>query len=170
VHNADGSKLNPRAREAHWLRFDVDVKVHRVYWPGPGNVGVERNIYFTTSAQLEGEEEDLPAKGNEQTDAPPSPSTSQAPDTPSTPAQASADTGQPEKHRESLTPLHRSTRTRKPSRIIHELQAGEGTTSTRGTTPQTTPDPPIPDLVTNEEEEEEEEEAGGAWIVVHGSP
>jgi hypothetical protein len=38
AHDADGSKLEPRAREARWLGFDVEMRAHRGYWPGPGNV------------------------------------------------------------------------------------------------------------------------------------
>jgi transposase InsO family protein len=170
VHSTDGSKLHARAREARWLGLDVDTKAHRVYWPGPGNVTVERNVYFGTSAQPEGEEEDLPVPGVEQTAAPPSPSISPSldtPNTPSTPAKTPTRAVQPELREELLTPLRRSTRIRKPSRIIRDAQSGEGTTSARGVLPQTTPHPPIPDLV---EAEEEEEEAGEAWAIVDGDP
>jgi hypothetical protein len=31
-----------------------------MYWPGPGNVTVERNIYFKSSAALEGEGLNIP--------------------------------------------------------------------------------------------------------------
>jgi hypothetical protein len=58
VHNASGSKLNIRACEARWLGLDIDTKAHQVFWPGMGNVTVERNVYFGASASLEGEEED----------------------------------------------------------------------------------------------------------------
>ena len=135
MHSTGGSKFHARAREARWLGLDVDAKAHRVYWPGPGNVTVERNIYFGTSAQLEGEEEDLPAEGSEQTAAPPSPSISSLPDTPGTPATIPTPVDQPVQREETLTqvpPLRRSTRNRKPSRIIRDLQSSEGTAPTRG--------------------------------------
>jgi transposase InsO family protein len=127
MHSTDVSKLHPRAREARWLGLDVDTKAHRVYWPGPGNVTVERNVYFGTSVQLEGEGENLPVAGNEPTDAPPSPSIPPLPDTPSTLSTAPKNTSQPQQQEETLTPLRRSTRIRKPSRIICDLQSGEGT-------------------------------------------
>jgi hypothetical protein len=61
VHNPDGSKLDVRARGARWLGFDVDARAYRVYWPGPGTVTVERNVYFATSALSKGEETLIPA-------------------------------------------------------------------------------------------------------------
>jgi hypothetical protein len=73
VHNATGSKLDAHTREARWLGLDVDAKAHRVYWPHTGTVGVERNVYFGTSAPLEGEEEDSPGAGNELAAEPPTP-------------------------------------------------------------------------------------------------
>ena len=76
VHNASRSKLNVRAREACWIRLDVDTKAHRVFWPSMGNVTVERNVYFGASASLEGEEDDLPGKSSEQTADPPTPTSS----------------------------------------------------------------------------------------------
>jgi hypothetical protein len=122
------------------------------------------------SAQLEGEEEDLPVPGIEQTAAPPSPSNSSSlntPSTPSTPAKTPTKVVQPELREELLTPLRRSIHIRKPSRIICDAQSGEGITSARGVLPQTIPHPPIPDLV---KAEEEEEEAGGVWAIVDGDP
>ena len=76
VHNASGSKLNVHAREARWLGLDVDMKAHRVFWPGMGNVTVERNVYFGASASLEGEEDDLSGKSSEQNADPPTPTSS----------------------------------------------------------------------------------------------
>ena len=159
--------MHARAREARWLGLDVDAKAHHVYWPGPGNVTVERNVYFGTSAQLEGEEEYLPVAGSEQAVAPPIPSTSlplDTPEKPDTSASAPAHVDEPKQHEEPLTQLRRSTRIRTPSRIIRDLQSGAGTTSMRSVSPQITPVPEMPDLV----EVEDEEEAGGVWTVVDG--
>src|SRR5712691_7622239 len=76
VHDPDVSKLDVHAREALWLGFDVDARAHRVFWPGPGNVTVERNVYFGTSAQFETMTLTLPGK---QSDVP---HTSSTPSTP----------------------------------------------------------------------------------------
>jgi hypothetical protein len=171
VHSTGGSKLHARAHEARWLGLDVDAKAHRVYWPGPGNVTVERNVYFGTSAQLEGEEEDLPAEGSEQTAVPPSPSIPPLPDTSSTPATIPTPVDQPVQREETLTqvpPLRRSTRNRKPSRIIRDLQSGEGTAPTRSTPSLPPINPDMPDLV--EADDEGEEEVGGVWTVHDGTP
>lgn len=172
VHSTDGSKLHPRAREARWLGLDTDAKAHRVYWPGPGNVTVERNVYFGTSAQLEGEKMYLPVAGSEQAVAPPIPSTISPPDMPDTTTSAPAHVDEPKQHKEPLTQvtqLRRSTRNRTPSRIIRDLQLGAGTTSMRNIPPQIESDPPMPALEEVDDDEEEGEEAGGAWIVVDGT-
>jgi len=68
VHDPDRSKLDVRAREARWLGFDVDAKIHRVLWSGPGTVSVERNVYFGTSAQFEGEETVIPLRTEQPVD------------------------------------------------------------------------------------------------------
>ena len=132
VHSTDGSKLHARAREARWLGLDVDAKAHRVYWPGLGNVTVEWNVYFGTSAQLKGEEEYLPVAGSKQAVAPPIPSTSlplDTPEKPDTSTSAPAHIDKPKQHEEPLTQLHRSTHIHTPSCIIRDLQSGAGTTS-----------------------------------------
>ena len=56
VHDTDGSKLDVRACEVRWLGFDVDAEAYRVYWLDLGTISVERNIYFGSAAQLEGEQ------------------------------------------------------------------------------------------------------------------
>src|SRR5260221_3532697 len=76
VHDLDVSKLDVHAREALWLGFDVDMRAHRVFWPGPGDVTVERNVYFGTSTQFETMIPTLPGK---QSDVPHTPSTPSTP-------------------------------------------------------------------------------------------
>ena len=95
-----------------------------------GNITVEQNVYFGTSAQLEGEEEDLPVMSSKQAAVPPNPSTASPPDPLEIPLPAPTD--QPKEHKVPLTPLRCSTRTCKPSHTICDLQAGEGTTSAQG--------------------------------------
>ena len=59
VHGPSGSKLNPHAREGHWIGIDEQSKGVRVYWPSHRAVTIERNIYFTPpqSPEFKGEEE-----------------------------------------------------------------------------------------------------------------
>ena len=174
VHNASGSKLNVRAREARWLGLDVDAKAHRVYWPGMGNVTVERNVYFGTSAQLEGEEEDSPGAGIEQAADPTTPTSStpidssDQPDPPSLTEiddEEDEDEPEPEPEQPKAPALRRSSRLRKPSRILRDLQSGEGVTSTRSAPPRSVPPPQIEEVP-----DEELEEAGGVWAVADGEP
>ena len=141
VHNASRSKLNVHAREARWLGLDVDAKAHQVFWPGMGNVTVERNVYFGASASLEGEEDDLPGKSSEQTADPPTPTSSTPIDQPDpgdqpdrsnpispSPIDEDGDEDNKPKQPKSPAPLHRSSRIWKPSRIVWDLQSGAGVT------------------------------------------
>jgi hypothetical protein len=179
VHNASGSKLDPRAREARWLGLDVDAKAHRVYWPRTGTVGVERNVYFGTSAPLEGEEEDSPGASSELTADPPTPTSltpidpidQPSPPDPPNPAvddepesedEDNRPEPEPEQHKPPV-PLRRSTRVRKPSRILRDLQSGAGVTSMRKPSPLSTPP-----LLVEEVPDEDAEEAGGVWTVQDG--
>ena len=41
VHDDDGSMLDPRAREGHWLGFNIESCGHRIYWPASKTVSVE---------------------------------------------------------------------------------------------------------------------------------
>jgi hypothetical protein len=174
VHDASGSKLNPRAREARWLGLDVDAKAHRVYWPKMGNVTVERNVYFGASAQLEGEEEDSPGAGIELAADAPTPTSStpidsiESPDQPDQPSLTEIDESDDENDEpEQPKPpeqLRRSSRIRKPSRILRDVQAGKGVTSRRAP-PQIVPPPSIEEVP-----DEEAEEAGGVWAVFEGEP
>src|SRR6266581_6500927 len=133
VHGPDRSKLDVRAREARWLGVDVDAKAHRVFWPGTGTVTVERNVYFATSAQFEGEETIIPISRGEQPDASNTPITS-LPEPPSlasplTPlSSASPPESPPAPLPSQLPPLRCPTRTRRWARAnaqrrYHRLNA-----------------------------------------------
>ena len=185
VHSAGRSKLDVRAREACWLGLDADTKAHRVYWPRTGNVTVKRNIYFGVSAPLEEEEESLPEAGSERTAAPPSPSIISAPPSPSISIAPAAspdpqempsladvdDEDDDDEVEEQLQPKppppqpRRSERLRKPSRIIRDLQSGEGVTLTRKGPAKAAISLQMPGTLA-----EESKEAGGAWAVVDGAP
>ena len=83
VHDADGSKLDPRAREGRWIGFDIESRGHRVYWPGGKSVSVERNVYFSAAERLEGEQLDVPTSRIIPSE--PLPAPQPVPATPSTP-------------------------------------------------------------------------------------
>jgi len=145
-----------RAREARWLGFDVDAKAHRVFSPGPGTVSVERNVNFGTSAQFEGEGTIIPISRGEQPDDSNTPTTTPpelpSPTSPLTPLSSASPPESPLAPPPSqLPPLRRSTRTRKPSRLVRDLQSGEGVGMK------------LPGSFA-----EEPDEAGGAWPVVDG--
>ena len=145
----DQSKLHLHVREAWWLGLDTDARAHQVYWPGPGNVTVKQNIYFGTTASLEGEDEEAPAANSEQTVTPGTPTSPPATDLPNSsemPAKTLAhddndnDNGdgkpepKPESKKKQMQPeqqpiqLRQSMHNRRPSRQIWDLQSGEGVT------------------------------------------
>jgi transposase InsO family protein len=137
VHSPGKSKLNMRAREARWLGHDVDAKAHRVFWTSTGTVAVERNIYFRTSAPLEGEDEEITEADSKQPVAPNTASTSPPTELPDIPALVDADADDDEddtaeqeaqqqrKPPKSTTPpLRRSEHLRKSSQIVRDLQSG----------------------------------------------
>jgi transposase InsO family protein len=132
VHNATRSKFDARAREARWIGPDVNAKAHCIFWPRLGNVTVKRNVYFRTSAQLEGEEDNLPVTDSEQPNAPPSPSNSNITIMPETPTIEDADNEDDEPEAEQQQqqqqqkppePPRRSGRISKPLCIICDLQS-----------------------------------------------
>jgi transposase InsO family protein len=137
VHSPGKSKLNMRAREARWLGHDVDAKAHRVFWTSTGTVAVERNIYFGTSAPLEGEDEEITEADSKQPVAPNTASTSPPTELPDIPALVDADADddeddtaeqeaqqQREPPKSTTPPLRRSERLRKSSQIVRDLQSG----------------------------------------------
>jgi len=124
VHNATGSKLDTRARNAHCLRPDADTKAHHVYWPSISTVTVEHNVYSRTSAQLEGEEENLLASDSEQAAAPHSSTNSPPIDPPRTPTVEDAiaddkmELQEEQPAKPPPPPLRHSQRLRRPSHVI----------------------------------------------------
>jgi transposase InsO family protein len=71
VHDDSGDKLDVRAREGHWLGFDIEARGHHVYFLTSRSVATERNVYFGTAPQLEGEDYLLiPSTEHEQRAAP----------------------------------------------------------------------------------------------------
>jgi hypothetical protein len=138
-----------------------------------GNVTVKRNVYFGTLAPLEGEEEDSPGPGIELAADPPTSSTPIDPIDPidlnDPPSLAEIDESN-DKNDEPEQPkppeqLQRSSRIRKPSRILRDVQEGKGTTSTRRAPPQIVPPPQIEEVP-----DEDAEEAGGVWAIFDGEP
>jgi transposase InsO family protein len=188
VHNADGSKLDPRAREGRWLGFDVESRAHRIYWPTNRSVSVERNVYFAPAARLEGEQMDVPTSNSSESEpSPPAASTlppvlpplpASAPPSPPSPLSSLSSSSsravleqlepepEPEPEPERRT---RSTRLRKPSPWIRDLQSGAGVSSTRAS------DPLIPRGVTlpggfEEDDVDFVDVASGAWSAEAGLP
>ena len=76
VHDANGTKLDARAHEGRWLGFDTESHAHRVYFAATRNVTTERNIYFSTAQQLEGERMTVLGTEREQRAAQSTPTTS----------------------------------------------------------------------------------------------
>ena len=153
VHVADGTKLDARAWEGRWLGFDTESHAHRLYFPATRNVTTERNVYFGTAPQLEGEDIVIPSTEREQCAARPAPTTTlppiqtsalnpRIPSSPLTPVSQLSTTsvsagaeGDDEANPGEAT---RPTRARKPSRTIRELLEGVGVSSARRADPRFT--------------------------------
>ena len=159
VHSTDQSELHPHMHEAQWLDFDTNMRAHQVYWPGPGNVTVEWNVYFGMTALLKGEDEEAPAANSKQTVAPGTPTSPPVTDLSNlfkmpakTPADDDNDVNdgngklepKPEPKKKQVQPepqptqLCRSMRNRRPSCQIRDLQSGEGVTLARKGSPRVT--------------------------------
>ena len=69
-------ELDARAREGHWLGFDTESHMHRVYFAATHNIATEQNMYFSTAQQLEGEKMTVLGTEREQHAVQPSPTTS----------------------------------------------------------------------------------------------
>jgi hypothetical protein len=49
VHDVTNSKLDARARQAHWVGYDTDsMHAHRIYWPNTKHISVECDIKFVS--------------------------------------------------------------------------------------------------------------------------
>src|ERR1700730_178695 len=115
--------------------------------PNPGNVTGERSIYFKSPASLEGEGLNIPMARSELPAAFDDPSTSD--DSTSTPEPTPAPSEQPAEQESELaevpptdippTQPRRSQCLRKPSRIVRDLQGGEGFASNRPADPPLAP-------------------------------
>jgi len=137
----------------------VDAKAHRVFWPSAGNVTIERNVYFGTSAPLKGEEEDSPEGSSEQATDPSTPTYStpiDQPDlgdqldrsnliSPSVTNEDSDEDDEPEQPK-SPAPLHRSSRIQKPSCILRDLQSRAGVAPTHSAPLKIVPPPQIEEV------------------------
>ncbi len=181
VHDPEGSKLDPCARAGHWIGFDIESCGHRVYRAVNKAVGVEQNVYFTVAERLEGESLDVPTSKtlNEPCAAliapPPSaPSTQPAPPPQPVPVPAPPSPPLPLSSLSEVKAMlpepqpERSTRLRKPSQVVQELQVGVGVASTCRS------DPVIPRGVSVPgsfgEDEEMADVATEAWSVEAGLP
>ena len=150
VHDPNGSKLDARAREGRWIGFDIESRAHRVYWTGNKNVSIERSVYFAAAERLEGEQMDVPTPKTSKIEPPaaplpvppvpvPQPSVPPPVNAPPSPVSSLSSLSSSGAVSESLQlddpdpEPRRSTRIRKPSRIVRELQAGVGVASTRST-------------------------------------
>jgi hypothetical protein len=174
VHDADGSELDPRAREGRWIGFDIESRGHRVYWPVNRTVSVKRNVYFGVAERLEGEQMDVPTSKTFSSEPQPTLST-EPPPSPLSPLPTSSSSSRAVSEEVQLDeptlepPVQtRAARTRKPSGAFRELQAGIGVASTRPS------DPVIPKGISVPgsfgEEEEAVEMTGGVWSVEQGLP
>jgi transposase InsO family protein len=160
THHKPKDKLAGRAREGRWIGFDTDSHAHRIYWPGTRTVTTERDVYQRSTAPLEGEPMVIPvAQSTSERTVSHAPSLS-PPDSPLTelseldstspvapsPAAAPAVPSLSDAldHNEAPLALRKSARTKKPSRIVRDLQAGAGVNVA--------------------------DEIGGAWHVEDGSP
>jgi len=167
VHNDSGSKLDARAREGRWLGFNVDSRAHRVYWPKPSTVTIKRNVYFATAAPFEGEQLNIPIVSSEQTAVLDTPSTSNPLSPPISPTRSLSSSSPERAHEPDVPPipLCRSTRIRMPSRIVRDLQAGEGVVHSGTNAPRIAPGLQVPETFA-----EDPVEAGGVWTVDDGLP
>jgi len=167
VHNNSGSKLDARACEGRWLGFDIDSQAHRVYWPKPGTVTIERNVYFASAAPFKGEQLNIPIVSSKQTAAPDTPSTSNPLLLPILPVQSLSLSSPKRAHEPDVPPilLRRSTCICMPSCIVRDLQAGEGVIHSGTNAPHIAPGLQVPETFV-----EDPVEAGGVWTVDDGLP
>jgi hypothetical protein len=192
VHDPDGSKLDPRACEGHWIGFDIESRGHRVYWVANRSVSVEHNVYFAAAERLEGEQLDIPSPEVQSSElpaaqpspaqnlpapvpppnvAPPSPASSLSSLSLSSSSRAVSDVLQlDEPQQEPETELRRSSRNRTASCWVRELQDGVGVSLTRCADPVVPRGVTIPGGFEEAEEADFVDELAGAWSVEAGLP
>jgi hypothetical protein len=114
VHDTSSGKLGARAKEGHWVGYNINSNGHRIFWRKKRTVTVERNIVFSkeelptvvveddvvliSGGEME-EEEDVKAPVDGE-DAPPP-------------------------INQTLPEIRRSTRLRNPSRYVRDVKSGE---------------------------------------------
>ncbi len=175
VHDANGTKLDTRAHKGHWLGFDTESHAHHVYFSAMRNVTTERNVYFSTAAQLEGEEIMIPGTERKQHAARPTPTTlppiqtlTQKSHTPTSPLSpltllsnsscTSASTGVEGDNEADPGRTPCPTQTHKPSRTLCKLMEGVGVSSACRSNPSIATGLQLPGGF-----DEEVEETGGVW-------
>ena len=123
VHDGTNSKLDGRAKVAHWVSFDPESWAYHIYWPKKTKVSMECNIQFKCDHILVTEPPPLtdPPITTPTAAAPISPRTEQTP-APADPLQGLEDTHAPwpEGHR---------ARAKQPSAYAHYILTGEGSAS-----------------------------------------
>ena len=77
VKQLDAGKLDPRAKEAHFMGFDEESKGFRIYWPKKKKVSIERDVYFDKNWALQPDEVSIEGVEDVFTNS----DTSQTPDT-----------------------------------------------------------------------------------------
>ena len=112
-----------------WPGFDVNVRAHCVFWSGlssSSKVNIERDVYFRTSVQLEGEEEglDIPSGSSKLPADPKTPPPKEPPQEQATHHATHASHTAPDSAKISQPMLHRFSRLRKPSCPVCELLSG----------------------------------------------
>jgi hypothetical protein len=111
VHDTKTGKVGTRAKEGRWVGYDENSNANRIYWPDKRSVAVERNVKFSQTYEPTPLDDDMVLEGeNEPLDETTSSTLPPAPPAP-----------MPE-----VEPQRRSSRTRKPSQYIRDIQAGKG--------------------------------------------
>ncbi|KIK75515.1 hypothetical protein PAXRUDRAFT_172617 [Paxillus rubicundulus Ve08.2h10] len=136
-----GSKLDPWARDGHWVGYNQDSNGYRIYWPDRGTIGVERSVHFddrptevvmpicltSHQVQIEGEREQVDERAEmvDQHDAKSEDDMQNASELPQTPAQPHTD--HLGTNFKTSVPLCRSTQTRTKSAYAQRIWDGMGT-------------------------------------------
>jgi hypothetical protein len=141
-----GDKLGGRVKEGRWMGLDDRSKGVRVYWPDKKTVSVERNVYYdptgTSASRLEGEDwEFIETKADQRpgqvqgviNPAATNPGSSTSLAAPHTaPAQTpESDAADSEASSDQAPALRRSSRTRKPGRVLRDILEGRAVTGER---------------------------------------
>jgi len=97
-------------REGQTPGFNANAQAHQAPWPRPGTVTDEQDVHPASAAQLEGEGLRVPSTSSEQTAAPGTPSTSNAPILPALSSEATPSSSEPAPELDSpLSPAESAT-------------------------------------------------------------